>query len=196
MAILTSLRRSPSSIETYGDNVKVLLHMGEGQRIGAIVQTSKDYLIIYSLILSSNTFDSAKYKFDTSRGGSQRRRSFVALEPEIIMPYSVKQRRMIKVDSGLSLYRLFLSRLTTSYIALDDQLIIATEHPPAIQRVLWQEPSKPPHTELISKMDWMKEHNPVTQMVFDKSSNLFAWVTKEGNAYVVQKPGVYPIALS
>jgi len=39
-------------------------------------------------------------------------------------------------------------------------------------------------------MDWMKDKGPVRQMVFDKPTSLFAWVTNEGKAYAVRKPGV------
>jgi hypothetical protein len=39
-------------------------------------------------------------------------------------------------------------------------------------------------------MDWMKDKGPVRHMVFDKATSLFAWVTQEGKAYAVRKPGV------
>jgi RAB6A-GEF complex partner protein 1 len=75
-------------------------------------------------------------------------------------------------------------------VALDDQLVIATEHPPAVQCVLWHDPAKQSYTELISKMDWIKDKGPIAQMVFDRPTGLFAWVTKGGKAYVIRKPGV------
>jgi hypothetical protein len=40
-------------------------------------------------------------------------------------------------------------------------------------------------------MDWIKEKSPVVKMVFDKPTNLFAWVTKDGRAYAVRKPSVF-----
>ena len=39
-------------------------------------------------------------------------------------------------------------------------------------------------------MSWLKDKGPVTQMIFDKPTNLFAWITKEGKAYAVRKPAV------
>jgi RAB6A-GEF complex partner protein 1 len=39
-------------------------------------------------------------------------------------------------------------------------------------------------------MDWMKDTCAVTDMVFDRPTNLFAWVTKDGRAYAVKKPTV------
>jgi hypothetical protein len=105
MAILVSVRRSSLSLERYGHNVTVLLHAGENHRMEAIVQTSQDYLIIYIITMSSQHLDS-RYKLDTSRtGSSHRRRSFAGTgEPELIIPYSIKYKKTIKVDSGLSWY--------------------------------------------------------------------------------------------
>jgi hypothetical protein len=84
----------------------------------------------------------------------------------------------------------FVSRLKTSAITLDDHLIIATERPPAIQCVVWQDNTRASFTELISKMDWIKDACAVTNMVFDRPTNLFVWVTKDGKAYAVKKPVV------
>jgi RAB6A-GEF complex partner protein 1 len=191
MAVLAALRRSQTSIESYGNNVKVTLHVGEHQRTEAIIHTSRDFLIIYSITIS-NDLGEARYKLDASRSvASHRRRSFVnSTDPEIILPYSIKQKRMIKVDSRLSWYRAWGPKCNCSALPLDDQLVIATERPPAIQCVLWHDPAKQSFTDLISKMDWMKDKGPVRHMVFDKPTSLFAWVTKEGKAYAVRKPGV------
>jgi RAB6A-GEF complex partner protein 1 len=192
MAVLASLRRSQTSLENYGNNVKVILHVGEHQRTEAIVSTSRDFLIIYSITISNDLGD-ARYKLDASRSvASHRRRSFVnSTDPEIILPYLIKQKRMIKVDSRLSWYTVLRFKSNGSALPLDDQLVIATERPPAIQCVLWQDPPKQSFTDLISKMDWMKDKGPVRHMVFDKPTSLFAWVTKEGKAYAVRKPGVH-----
>src|SRR5271170_8031720 len=97
---------------------------------------------------------------------------------------------MIKVDSRLSWCTVLTFKSNRSALPLDDQLVIATEQPPAIQCVLWRDPAKQSFTDLISKMDWMKDKGPVKHMVFDKPTSLFAWVTKEGKAYAVRKPGV------
>jgi hypothetical protein len=197
MAVLASLRRSQTSLESYGNNVKVVLHVGEHQRTEVIVHTSRDILIIYSITIS-NDLGEARYKLDASRSvPSHRRRSFVnSTDPDIILPYSIKQKRMIKVDSRLSWYSILPSKSNCSAVPLDDQLVIATERPPAIQCVLWQDPSKQSFTDLISKMDWMKDKGPVKHMVFDKPTSLFAWVTKEGKAYAVRKPGVTPRSIN
>jgi hypothetical protein len=82
-----------------------------------------------------------------------------------------------------------LANFVSSSVVLDDQLVIATEHPPAIQSVPWHN-SATPYTDLIGKMDWIQSKSVVVHMVFDKPTNLFAWVTKDGKAYAVRKPVV------
>jgi hypothetical protein len=103
MAILSFLRRSQTSLHSYGKNVKVVLHGADNQKSEAIVHTDSDFLIIYSITMSSDAVD-GRYKFDTTRSStSHRRRSFASPgDSEPIMPYSVKHKRMIKVDSRLS----------------------------------------------------------------------------------------------
>ena len=39
-------------------------------------------------------------------------------------------------------------------------------------------------------MEWIKEKSAVVEMVFDKPTNLFAWITGDGKAYAVRKPAV------
>lgn len=74
---------------------------------------------------------------------------------------------------------------------LDGQLVIGTKHPPAIQSVTWQDQKRESNTELISKIHWLKSKAPITQMVFDKPTNLLVWVSEDGKAYVVRRPEVY-----
>jgi len=105
MAIVAAVRRSLNSIENYGGNVKVFLHASEHPRTDAIIQTTRGYLIIYSVTLSEHQVE-ARYHFDTTRSGTShhRRRSFAgAGETEPIPSYSVKYKRMIRVDSGIAL---------------------------------------------------------------------------------------------
>lgn len=103
MAVLAFLRRSQTSLHSYGNNIKVVLHGGDSQKLEAIVHTDSDFLIVYSITMSSEAVD-ARYKFDTTRSStSHRRRSFATPgDSEPIMPYSIKHKRMIKVDSRLS----------------------------------------------------------------------------------------------
>jgi hypothetical protein len=107
MVIVGSVRRSTSAIETYGKNVKVMLHIGEDQRIYAIIHTSKSYLVVYTISLDSldSHFSDTRYKLDTSRVDTSRRRSIIGMgDVDPILPYYIKYKRTIKVDSGLSSY--------------------------------------------------------------------------------------------
>src|ERR1700737_2472133 len=105
MAIVAAVRRTPLSLESHGTNVKVLLHASENNETQAITQTSRNYLIIYSISMSTQETESP-YKFDTSFARtSQRRRSLVGIgESEFITPCSLRYKKMIKVDSGISWY--------------------------------------------------------------------------------------------
>jgi hypothetical protein len=105
MAVLACVRRSPKSLETHGTNLSVLLHANDTLETQAIVQTSRNHLIVYSIFVSTQDTD-VLYKFDTSQAHtSQRRRSFASTgENEFIMPRSVKYKKMIKVESGISWY--------------------------------------------------------------------------------------------
>jgi hypothetical protein len=80
-----------------------MLHTSDTQKTEAIIQTTRDYLLVYAVLISPDEIE-PRYKFDTSRAGSaHRRRSFAGpLEPESIPPYSIKYRKTIKVDSRLS----------------------------------------------------------------------------------------------
>ena len=77
-----------------------------------------------------------------------------------------------------------------SVMPLDGQLVIGTKHPAAIQSVTWQDQKRESNTELISKIHWLKSKAPITQMVFDKPTNLLVWVSEDGKAYVVRRPEV------
>lgn len=102
MVIVGSIRRATHSFEQYGRNVQVLLHIGDDQRIDAIIHTDKNYLIIYSVSLDSQPGDTS-YKLDSSKSDNLKRRPFVDVaDAETILPYYIKYRRTIKVDSGLS----------------------------------------------------------------------------------------------
>ena len=103
MAVLTYVRRTQSSLESYGYNIDVFLHVGENQRADAIIQTRRDFLILYSITIADDQLDT-RYKFDTTRSAIvHRRRSFAgAGESESIIPYSIKYKRTIKVENRVS----------------------------------------------------------------------------------------------
>lgn len=91
---------------------------------------------------------------------------------------SVRFRMVIKVDAGIE-----------SALALDDELVVATHKPAAIQCIRWSPDSagKQTRTELLSRMGWLDKKTTVIQMTYDRPMNLLTWITADGRAYAVQR---------
>lgn len=85
---------------------------------------------------------------------------------------------VIKVDAGIE-----------RALALDEELVVATRKPPAVQCIRWTPDStgNQTHTELLSKMAWMPKKSSVIDMIYDRPMNLSAWITSEGKAFAVQR---------
>jgi RAB6A-GEF complex partner protein 1 len=192
LAVVTSLCRSMSSLNTYGENVKVDLIFDTDRNIFVMVSTDKNYLVLWALVVSPSS--SSRYNLElVNPNASQRRRSIGSpLEAGVFISCHLRYRRAIKVDSGLSWYHLEISltRSSAIEIPIDNTLVIATKRPPAIQSVAWQDASNRSHTQLISKMDWNQSKSTVCFMAFDRPTSLFVWITQDGKAYVVRKPEV------
>lgn len=91
---------------------------------------------------------------------------------------SVRFRMVIKVDAGIE-----------SALALDDELVVATRKPAAIQCIRWSPDStgKQTRTEILSRMSWLDKKTSVIQMTYDRPMNLMTWVTGDGQVYAVQR---------
>lgn len=85
---------------------------------------------------------------------------------------------VIKIDAGIC-----------KAMALDNELIVATRKPAAIQCIKWTPDGSGSQTstELFSRMDWMPKKASVTEMIYDRPMHLSAWVTDDGRAYAVQR---------
>ena len=85
---------------------------------------------------------------------------------------------VIKVDAGIE-----------RALALDEELVVATRKPPAVQCIRWTPDSNgsQTHTELLSKMAWMPKKVSVVDMIYDRPMNLSAWITSDGKAFAVQR---------
>ena len=84
---------------------------------------------------------------------------------------------VIKVDAGIS-----------TALALDDELMVATEKPPAVQCIKWTKDERSQtSTELISRMTWMQSKSMVVEMVYDRAMSLAVWIMADGRAYAVQR---------
>ena len=91
---------------------------------------------------------------------------------------NIRFRMVIKVDAGIR-----------KVLALDEELVVATEKPPAVQCIRWvpDETGKQTSTELLSRMGWIQKKSCIDDMVYDKAMSLAVWITSEGYAYAVQR---------
>ncbi|KAH8628616.1 hypothetical protein IG631_15873 [Alternaria alternata] len=85
---------------------------------------------------------------------------------------------VIRVDAGI-----------IRALALDDELIVATGKPAAVQCIRWAPDStgSQTSTELLAKMSWLGNNASLREMVHDRPMNLSCWITGDGRAFAVQK---------
>ena len=92
---------------------------------------------------------------------------------------------VIKVDAGIE-----------SALALDDELVVATRRPAAVQCIRWTPDTSGSQTstELLSRMGWLGKKVTIREMTHDRPMNLSTWITSDGRAYAVQRiaPGSDP----
>ncbi|KAI1660992.1 RIC1-domain-containing protein [Daldinia decipiens] len=180
--------RSEASIRSYGTNVALLLRPDS---VIFVVQTSLGFLITYSLATDA---ESRVYKphFSDHSNIQRRRQSHfggpgnntpdqILLGPGEgagVRDISLRFRRVIKVDAGIE-----------HAIALDDELVVATKKPAAVQCIKWTPDSSggQTSTELVSRMGWLEKKVSIKEMTHDRPMNLSTWVTSDGKAYAVQR---------
>ncbi|KAI9814375.1 MAG: hypothetical protein M1827_003230 [Pycnora praestabilis] len=186
-AVLASVVRSTHSLKIYGPSVSLLLRPDSAI---FVVQTSLGYLITYSLatdpsarvykpqIVSNNLGHSRHQSVSSQRGYSSGERSVGPGEGGGVREVSIRFRMVIKVDAGI-----------VRALALDDELVVATEKPAAVQCIRWTPDSagSQTSTELLSRMDWISKKTNVVEMVHDRPMNLSTWITSDGKAYAVQR---------
>ncbi|WZH39585.1 RIC1-domain-containing protein [Fusarium acuminatum] len=85
---------------------------------------------------------------------------------------------VIKVDAGIE-----------SALALDDELMVSTTKPAAVQCIRWTPDStgSQTRTEIISRMGWVEKKATIVEMTHDRPMNLLTWITSSGRAYAVQR---------
>lgn len=170
-----------------------------------VVHTSRGYLITYKLVPNVKVPEAYQLVFvdqarrhnrrrsttQTSRMGAKERSSFLEGGPFVdqILP---DFRMAIKLDAGV-----------TQALALDNELVVVTEKPPAIQCISWYPDQDGKRMDsdgrktqtssaLVSRMSWLSTKAPVREVVYDRPMNLFAWIMTDGCAYAVQRllPGM------
>lgn len=186
--VLAVVVRSESSLESYGINVDLLLRPDSAI---LVVHTSKGYLITYSI---ASDGESRVYKphFPNYHNVQKRKQSLIGpqshLRPDQILwgpgegggvrDVSVRFRMVIKVDAGIE-----------SALALDDELVVATRKPAAVQCIRWTPDSSgnQTRTEILSRMGWVEKKASIVEMTHDRPMNLATWITSDGRAYAVQR---------
>ena len=90
----------------------------------------------------------------------------------------IRFRMVIKIDAGIS-----------KALALDDELVIATEKPAAVQCIRWAPDStgNQTSTELVSRMTWISKKSSIKDIVHDRAMSLAVWISGDGSAYAVQR---------
>ncbi|KAK5946968.1 WD40 repeat protein [Knufia obscura] len=174
-APLASLKRSEKSLTSYGTNVGVHFRP-DGTLV--VLHTSLGFLILYAVDSDSNARVLQQRTQESQTRKQSIARTFGAAEvnglPEIVLRF----RKTIKIDAGIS-----------SVIATDQDLIVATVKPAAIQCIRW-ETQKGLHqtsTQLLGKMAWIENKSSISHMVHDRAMNLSVWLDSAGAAYAVRR---------
>lgn len=186
--VLAVVVRSETSLQLYGKNVDLLLRPDSAI---LVIRTDMGFLITYSIATDA---DSRTYKshFSNYHNVQRRRQSLIGgqagLPPDQLLwgpgegsgirDVSMRFRMVIKVDAGIE-----------SAIALDDELVVATRKPAAVQCIRWTPDStgSQTRTEIISRMGWVEKKESIIEMTHDRPMNLSTWITSSGRAYAVQR---------
>ena len=170
------MERSKASIQNYGHNVSVLLRPDCSI---AAVQTSLGFMITWNV-----TVDPEARVYQLLRTDEKARRLSVASKLPVEearrghREIHIRFRMVIKIDAGIS-----------KALALEDELVVATERPAAVQCIRWapDNTSSQTSTELLSRLPWMSKKSAVVDFVYDRAMSMFIWISNEGKAYAVQK---------
>lgn len=155
-----------------------------------VIQTSRGFLITYSLSTKPGTSVYQLAIVDNGRRQARRRSATHAGRNH------GKDRTSI-LDDGLPIgetlprFRIVIdiSAGISKTLALDNELVVATEQPAAIQCIRWapDQAGNLTSTALLSKMAWLPPKSTLRDIVYDKPMNLFTWVMSDGCAYAVQR---------
>lgn len=145
----------------------------------AAVQTLDGFLVTYSITLDQT----ARVYQQIREGGSHRKlpeNDSLILEQDRagFREVSIKFRMVIRIDAGIA-----------AALALDDEVIVATKKPAAIQCIKWtpDNAGRQTSTELTARMVWMQKSTRILAMVYDRAMSLAVWITLDGRAYAVQR---------
>ncbi|CRL19646.1 Quinoprotein amine dehydrogenase, beta chain-like [Penicillium camemberti] len=175
-AVVTAISRSRFSLKTYGPNVSILMHPDSTI---LVVQTLNGYLLTYSVAVDSTTqVYQQRFDHSTHPRRQQLARFSAVEEANVVGDISIRFRMAIKIESGI-----------VKALALDQELVVATVKPPAMQCIRWTPEAGGAQTtsELLSRILGISKKVSIVDMVYDRAMNLLIWITSSGQAYAVQR---------
>lgn len=159
-----------------------------------MARTDQDYLITYSIATDN---ESRVYKplFPLYHNVQRRRQNLMSMSPaqaELspshflwgpgegagVCDVNVRFRMVIRIDAGIE-----------SALALDDELVVATRKPAAVQCIRWTPDGagNQTRTEILGRMTWVEKKVCIAEMTHDRPMNLATWITSDGRVYAVQR---------
>ncbi|RMJ25268.1 hypothetical protein PHISP_03844 [Aspergillus sp. HF37] len=175
-AVVAAVARSASSLKSHGPNVALLMHPDSTI---LVVQTLNGYLLTYTLASDPNA---RVYQQNFDHSTQARRQQLARLstgeDVNAIRDLNIRFRMAIKIESGI-----------VKALALDNELLVATVKPPAVQCIRWTPDADGTQTtsELLTRILGVSKKTSVTDMIYDRAINLLIWVTTNGQAYAVQR---------
>lgn len=155
-----------------------------------VIQTSGSYLITYSLTTDPDSFTYQLVFLDNDRRHARRRS--VAPSGRFngkakdglldggggVLGASLRFRMVIKIDAGI-----------IRTLALDEELLVATGKPAAVQCIRWtpDRAGTQTSTALLSRMMWLGVKSAPNDIVYDRPMNMFTWIMDDGSVYAVQR---------
>lgn len=186
---LAAVERSAQSVKSYGHNTALLLRP---DALIIVLQTAGGYLITYSLatdptakVYETRLAEPSKHGrrgsvdgYNTLKKSSAATVSGGPGEGEGIREVNVRFRMVIRIDAGIS-----------RALALEDELVVATQKPSALQCIRWvaESGTSQTSTELVSRMSWIGRKCTIVDMHHDRPMNLTTWITSDGRAFVVHR---------
>ena len=143
------------------------------------MQTQLGFLVTYTITTDQNA---RVYRQFHDHGHNRRQsnadRFAVEEERNGILETNLRFRMVIKIDAGIG-----------KVLALDDEIVVATEKPGAMQCIRWAPDNigSRHRTELLSRMTWIQKKSNIVDMVYDRGMSLFIWITNDGKAYAVRR---------
>ena len=177
VVVLASVVRSPSSLESYGKNVCVLLRPDASI---VAVQTARGYLVTYDVNVdkTGRVYQLRRQDEKARRASVNGRFSVEDEEAAGVRELHIQFRLVIKIDAGIS-----------KALALNEDLVVATQKPAAVQCIRWSSDSTgaQTRTELLHRLPWMMKKTKIIDIISDRAMSLFIWIASDGRVYAVQR---------